>query len=174
VRALVASRCTLEPLVVAHAKEMFCVLSDPAIYEFENAPPPSEEWLAARYRLLERRSSPDCSEQWLNWVVRLPTGELAGWVQGTVFPDAAALIAYELCSRHWRRGIGASAVTTLLGVLHSQYGVRTVAAVLKTANFRSLGLLRSLGFSPANDEQIARFGAEPDERVMVRAAAAAS
>jgi hypothetical protein len=45
-RTVEASRCTLEPLVVAHAQEMFSVLSDPAIYEFENEPPPSRSWLA--------------------------------------------------------------------------------------------------------------------------------
>ena len=28
--------CTLEPMVVAHAPEMFEVLCDPAIYEFEH------------------------------------------------------------------------------------------------------------------------------------------
>lgn len=39
----------LEPQVAAHASEMFDVLSDPAIYEFENEPPPSEAWLVERY-----------------------------------------------------------------------------------------------------------------------------
>ena len=43
-RTLSTSRCTLEPLVVKHAPEMFHVLSDPAIYEFENQPPQSEGW----------------------------------------------------------------------------------------------------------------------------------
>ena len=57
-RAVVASRCTLEPLVAAHAREMFDVLSDPAIYEFENAPPASQEWLTRRFERLEQRWSP--------------------------------------------------------------------------------------------------------------------
>ena len=39
----------LEPQVAEHASEMFSVLSDLAIYEFENAPPPSEDGLRARY-----------------------------------------------------------------------------------------------------------------------------
>ena len=37
----VTDRCTLEPQVEAHAAEMFSVLSDPAIYAFENELPPS-------------------------------------------------------------------------------------------------------------------------------------
>ena len=59
----------------------------------------------------------------------------------------------------------------MLAELRSEYGVHTFAAVLKAGNFRSLGLLRSLGFSPASAQQVAEFGGEPDELVMVRAGA---
>jgi hypothetical protein len=79
----------LEPQTVAHAEEMFEVLSDPAIYEFENEPPESLEWLRERYRKLETRRSADGTQHWLNWVIRLPTSELAGYVQATVHPDGA-------------------------------------------------------------------------------------
>jgi len=77
-KLLVTDRCTLEPQVEAHAAEMFLVLSDPAIYAFENEPPPSLQWLQARLRRLEARQSPDGSQRWLNWVLRLPAGGLAG------------------------------------------------------------------------------------------------
>ena len=70
-RALNAGLCSLEPLVAAHAAQMFEVLSDPAIYEFENEPPRSPELLAQRYERLESRRSTDGAEQWLNWVIRL-------------------------------------------------------------------------------------------------------
>ena len=63
---------TLEPQTAAHAEEMFAVLSDPAIYEHENEPPPSLEWLRARFAQLESRRSANGQEQWLNWVIRLP------------------------------------------------------------------------------------------------------
>lgn len=169
-RVIETSRCTLEPLVAAHAHEMFSVLSDPAIYEFENAPPVSEAWLRQRYERLEARVSGDGAEQWLNWVLRLPSGELAGYVQATVLPDATALVAYELASRHWRQGIGSAAVEAMLQELQEAYRVHTFIAVLKARNFRSLALLRKLGFRPADSEQEARYRDEPDERVMVRAA----
>ena len=113
-RPLVASHCTLEPLVVAHSRELFSVLSDPAIYEFENEPPPSESWLAERYAKLERRASADGSQVWLNWALRLPSSELAGYVQATLLRSGAALVAYELASRHWRKGIASSAVSAML------------------------------------------------------------
>jgi ribosomal-protein-alanine N-acetyltransferase len=168
-RTLITSRCTLEPLVAAHAHAMFSVLSDRAIYEYENEPPPSVDWLVRRYAVLERRASADGKEKWLNWVVRVQGGELAGYVQATVLPSGASLIAYELSSRYWRQGIGSSAVTGMLEELRSEYGVHTVAAVLKPANIRSLGLLRSLGFSVASPQQVEEFGAGSDELVMVKA-----
>lgn len=142
------------------------MLSDPAIYEFENAPPASELWLAHRYQMLERRCSPDGTEKWLNWAIRLTGGALAGYVQATVPPSGEARIAYELGSRYWRQGIGSSAVTAMLDELQCEYGVHAYAAVLKIANFRSMGLLRSLGFLRASPQEQARFGCEPDELAM--------
>jgi hypothetical protein len=68
---LVTRGLTLEPLLEAHAPEMFEILCDPAIYQFENQPPQSKQALAERYARLQRRHSPDGSERWLNWVVRL-------------------------------------------------------------------------------------------------------
>ena len=160
----------LEPLVAAHAHEMFAVLSDPAIYEFENEPPPSEVWLLERYARLERRASADRSQTWLNWVIRLPEGELAGYVQATVLPSGSALVAYELASRHWRKGIGRCSVSAMLEELQSSYAVHLFVAVLKGANYRSLALLRNLGFCEGSEPQRAEFGAEPDELVMIKPA----
>lgn len=167
-RTLAASCCTLEPLLAAHAPAMFEVLSDPAIYEFENQPPPSLEWLAHRYMLLESRGSGDGTERWLNWVVRLPGGDLAGYVQATVLPSGVSYVAYELNSRHWRQGIARSATQAMLEELRAHYGVHLFVAVLKASNFRSLALLRHLGFGAASPEQVALYGDEPDEIVMVR------
>ena len=109
-RSITAPHCQLEPQTAAHAPEMYSVLSDPAIYEFENEPPRSLEQLSIRFAKLETRASPDGTEQWLNWVIRLPDGDLAGYVQATVLPDGLAFVAYELNSQHWRKGIGSSAV----------------------------------------------------------------
>jgi [ribosomal protein S5]-alanine N-acetyltransferase len=163
-------RCTLEPQVEAHAAEMFVVLSDPAIYAYEGVPPPSVDKLAAGYRRRESRVSPDGHEQWLNWVVRLPTGELAGYVQASIYETGAATIGYELSSRFWRQGIGSAAVQGMLDELRTFYGVHTVVAVLKTANFRSLGLLRQLGFEPGTPQDAALYEAEDDESTWVRPA----
>lgn len=168
VRTLCAPPLTLEPLGVQHAREMFAVLSDPAIYEFENEPPASEEALARRYARLERRTSDDGRDLWLNWVVRLPDGALAGYVQATVEPDGTTYVAYQLASRFWRQGIGSRAVAAMLDELRTQHGATRFAAVLKARNHRSLGLLCRLGFVPATAAQAARLGGDADEIAMTK------
>jgi RimJ/RimL family protein N-acetyltransferase len=147
---------------------MFEVLTDPAIYEFENQPPPSESSLAARYATLETRQSPDGKQSWLNWVIRLPSGELAGHVQATLLGDGAAIIAYELASK-WRcPGASTTAVAAVLTELELSYAVNLFVAVIKLRNHRSLGLLRKLGFQSACPEHVARFRTAMDEVLMVK------
>ncbi len=131
---------------------MFLVLSDPAIYEYENAPPASIEQLRARFTKLETRRSPDGAQQWLNWVVRLKTCELIGYVQATVHADGRAAIAYELASRYWGRGLARQAVQAMIAELAATYKVRRLSAVLRRENTRSLRFLERLGFSPASAE----------------------
>jgi RimJ/RimL family protein N-acetyltransferase len=143
---------------------MFELLSDPKIYRYENEPPPSLEWLRARFGKLESRRSPDGREKWLNWVIRLESGEAAGYVQATVHEDGRAAIAYVLGSRFWDKGIGRAAVSSLLGILEREHGVRRFTAVLKRANERSRLLLERLGFSAA------AFPVAADELAMERRA----
>jgi RimJ/RimL family protein N-acetyltransferase len=158
----------LEPQTASHADEMFVVLSDPAIYEHENQPPASLGWLRERFTRLEARQSPDGRQQWLNWVIRLPSHGLIGYVQATVLANHRALIAYELGSAFWGRGLARRAVEAMIGELAERYDVRTLFAVLKRSNERSLRLLERLGFAPAPDESRAILGAEADELLMQR------
>src|SRR6266446_437014 len=158
---------TLEPQSATHAQEMFAVLGDPAIYEFENKPPPSLEWLRTRFTKLESRLSADGQEQWLNWVIRVPTSELIGYVQATVRPDGHAAIAYELSSAYWGRGLARQAVQAMISELAGHYRVRSLSSVLKRENLRSKGLLERLGFSPASPEQHVEHRVEPGELLML-------
>ncbi len=164
---LQADGLTLEPLRSAHAEAMFAVLADPAIYEFENAPPPSIEWLRDRYVRLEARRSVDGSERWLNWVVRQPGGEPIGYVQATVRADGTAIVAYEFASRFWGQGLARRAMARMLDELSANYAVRTAFAIFKQRNVRSRRLLDRLGFEPIGSE---RSGAsvEDDEALYER------
>ncbi len=170
-RTLHTPQCSLEPQVAAHASEMFAVLSDPAIYEFEGEPPPSIERLTEGFRRKESRLSPDGTERWLNWVVRLPNGQLAGYVQATVMQTGASYIGYEFSSQYWRQGLGSASVGALLDELASAYQVHTFVAVLKAANYRSTGMLAKLGFSPCPAEQAAEFESEANEIIVVKSSA---
>jgi RimJ/RimL family protein N-acetyltransferase len=167
-RAIRTCRLVLEPQVAAHADTMIDVLSDPAIYAYENAPPPSLDWLRERYRKLETRRSGDGREQWLNWVIRTDDGRLAGYVQATVRDDGTAAIAYELGSAWWGQGIASEAVTAMTDELHAHYRVRKLAAVFKTANARSRQLLERQGFAPAPADAAKAAAIDPDESLMLR------
>jgi RimJ/RimL family protein N-acetyltransferase len=169
-RAVAADGLVLEPQTAAHAEAMFVVLSDPAIYEYENEPPRSLEWLRDRFRKLESRVSPDGTEQWLNWVIRLPGSELAGYVQATVHADGRAAIAYELSSAYWGRGLAHRAVAAMIRELAASYHVRTVTAVFKKENQRSRHLLERLGFLPASREWHGKYHVDADEEMMRREA----
>ncbi len=152
------------------------MLSDPAIYEFENAPPASMAWLEQRFTKLESRCSADGSQQWLNWVVRLQTGELAGYVQATVITEGLttfAYIAYEFASRYWRRGLGSASVRVVMDELAANYAVQTFVAELKANNFRSVALLQHLGFGDALPASLRHLSCESDEIIMSKSAALA-
>jgi len=176
-RRIATARLVLEPQTAAHAAQMFDVLADPAIYAYENEPPPSLAWLAARFAKLESRRSADGREQWLNWVLRpkrsVPGGAppaLIGFVQATVRPDRSAAIAYVLGSAHWGRGLAQEAVAAMLARLAAAHDVALFTATLKSANERSLRLLERLSFAPAGPELAASHAIEPDETLMWRAA----
>ena len=164
-RVVAGEGVVLDPQVAAHAREMFALLADPAIYEYEGAPPESEGWLAQRFARLESRGSPDGREGWLNWTVRLPDGAAAGYVQATIDAAGTASIAYIFASRFWGRGLARRAVEAMIGELRERYGVRATVAVLKSVNQRSLRLAERLGFTRAGDQS----GIEPDEIRMRRA-----
>ena len=171
-RVLSGAGLVLEPQVAGHADEMFVVLSDPAIYEFENAPPQSLEWLRARYARLETRRSRDGGEQWLNWVIRLADGpadrHLIGYVQATVRADGSAGIAYELASAYWGRGLAKRAVNAMIDELVAHYGVRALDAIAVRRNQRSLRLLERLGFEIASAQRHADFKIDAAEVLFSR------
>jgi [ribosomal protein S5]-alanine N-acetyltransferase len=169
-RQIETPRLLLEPQVAAHAEAMFDVLSDPAIYEFENASPASLAWLRERFAKLETRHSGDGCEDWLNWVVCERGGGPIGYVQATVQAGGRAFIAYEMASAFWGRGLGREAVTAMIGELVAAYRVHTVQAVFKRANFRSRRLLEALGFAALSALDMRHFTLEADEDALQRRA----
>ena len=159
--------CTLEPQLASHAEEMFGVLCDPAIYEFEGVPPPSVEALRAGYTKRECRLSPDGSEKWLNWVVRSTTGHLTGYVQATVLTSGASYIGYEFSSQYWRRGLASASIRAVLNELSRNYQVHTIVALFKNDNYRSISLLNKLGFVSGSELEVSRYEVPDDESLLM-------
>jgi len=165
VRTLATTRTTLEPQLASHAAEMFDLLQDPRIYDYENEPPASQAWLRERYAKLETRRSGDGTEHWLNWIVRIASGEAIGYVQASVEPGGRAFVAYVVASRWWGQGLAFEAVKAMMDELREAYGAKRFIAVFKRRNERSRALLVRLGFQPVALDDI-----ESDEDAMERAA----
>jgi len=159
-------RLTLEPLCAAHAAEMFDALSDPNHYTFiPQQPPASLDVLRERYQRLESRRSPNGRELWLNWAIRLASGEAAGLVQATGYPEGSARMAYELFAAFQGKGVATEAVRAALLHLRDEAGLTTASALVDTRNVKSIALLERLGFLRTRHIKDADFfkGATSDE-----------
>ena len=156
---LFTERLLLEPVRELHARELFASLQDARLFSYmPEDPPGTPEALAVRYHLWERRVSPNGSERWLNWVLRLAaTGEALGLLQATIPTGAPALIAYLLFPPHWRHGYAREGIARVLELLFQEYGVTCAAATVDTRNARSIALLRALGFRLAQTVRQADF-----------------
>lgn len=144
----------LEPLVAAHADEMFGPMCAAAIYDYiPGQRPVSVLALRQRYQQLERGHSASGRERWLNWIVRLASGQCAGYVQATVHPGSTADFAFVFAPEHWGRGVAFEACRAALPRLAGEFGVRAVFATVDPRNTRSIRLLERLGFGEvsAND-----------------------
>jgi ribosomal-protein-alanine N-acetyltransferase len=148
-RCLRTKRLVLEPLVVAHAPELFKPLRDERLYRYyAGQPPESIEELRVRFALLAKRQSPDGTEKWLNWVVRLRDGSIVGRMQATIRSNHT-LIGYDIFVPYWRRGYGKEAVRAMLEFLEIECAVKVVRAIVDSENVASIRLLESLGFTRA-------------------------
>jgi ribosomal-protein-alanine N-acetyltransferase len=170
-RELAAPPLRLVPLSRAHAQAMFEVLSDPALYEYDDfAPPQSVQALHERYARLESRRSADGAQDWLNWVLLLADSARAiGFVQATVERDRGdAWVAFVLARDCWGRGHARRATQVMLDELRLHYGVTRALATAEHANARSLGLLRRLGFAEGSAEEHAALGVAANDVLMTK------
>jgi len=152
------ARLRLEELTPDHAPRLFHGLSEQALYEFtDDEPPPSLEWLRARYERLATRRSPDGRERWLNWAIRIDgSGEYAGYVQATLREDRTALLGYVLFRQAQGNGYATEAVEAMLDHLAKHEGATEARASVDPANAKSIALLDRLGFRRENGELYVR------------------
>lgn len=147
-RALSTPRLLLEPLLPAHARELFPNLSDERLYRFHAGRPENVEQLEERFEKWIARASPDGSQTWLNYALRRADGTYVGWVQATIAQDVAT-IGYDIFPPFWRQGYAYEACGELIRVLFTDHAVTRVDAVVDVENSASIGLLDKLGFTRA-------------------------
>ncbi len=146
---LQSGRLTLEPLTAWHGESLFPLLKEPLLYTYiARQPPVAAGEVMRRFERLESRRSPDESEMWLNWAVRLSAGGYAGLVEATVGRNGEAAIAYWVFLPAQRQGIAREAVTIMLDHLR-QIGVAEAVAFIDTRNSPSIRLVEALGFQRA-------------------------
>ncbi|MEK6261631.1 MAG: GNAT family protein [Planctomycetota bacterium] len=169
---LSSERLELEPIQTRHAAFLFPILHDASIHEFiPTVPPESMDQLRTRYERLETRRSPDGSEAWLNWAIRVrATGTYIGTTQATVRQDGSALIAYELGAEFRGVGYAIEACQTVIDELVQGYGVGEIRAQVDTRNAPSIRLLERLSFQRIGNIHRADYfkDAWSDEYVYVR------
>jgi RimJ/RimL family protein N-acetyltransferase len=161
-----AERVRLVPLSSADADDMFDVLADVKLYEFTGGTPLSRAALRERYRHLEAWSSPDGSEVWANWIVRLRAEDVAiGFVQATIRASSADLA--WVIGRAWQgQGYAGEAAEALAGWL-GRAGVTRLTAHIHPGHSASQRTARRAGLRPTrwredDGEMIWSNEAEPD------------
>lgn len=156
----------LEPLVAAHAEEMFAPLSAIAIYDYMPGQPPlSAAALRERYVRLEKGHSADGRQQWLNWIVRLHSGRCAGFVQATIYPGSTGDFAFAFAPAYWGRGVAFEACKAALPYLFRARGVTALFATVDPRNARSVRLLLRLGFDEVTPADYPHGEVTPNDRV---------
>ncbi|MEO3807697.1 GNAT family N-acetyltransferase [Sphaerisporangium sp. B11E5] len=144
-----AGRLTLHPLKVTDADEMAEVLSSPTLYTFTGGTPPTADSLRTRYEIQTRGHSPDHTEEWRNWTLRLHSDARAiGTVQATIpTGSSSAEMAWIIGAPWQKQGYAKEATTALTHWLHTR-GITTVQAHIHPAHHASMAIATHLGLTP--------------------------
>jgi RimJ/RimL family protein N-acetyltransferase len=155
---LVTKNLIIEPLVSAHAIEMFPLMQDALIYEWISSLPPTDiNKLMAAWKRLETRLSLNGDEFWLNWVVRrLDNGAYLGKLDATVNHEGVVTnLGYFFFPSHFGRGYATESVLALTQHLAHE-GISKIIATVTKGNLASCRVLEKCGYTqtriiPEND-----------------------
>jgi RimJ/RimL family protein N-acetyltransferase len=123
---------------------MVGLLADRALYAFyDDEASPTLDELRARYSRQSAGASPDGSEAWHNWILRLlATGSAAGFVQATV-RDGAADLAWVMATAYQGQGLASEAALAVRDWLAGSGAV--VQAHIAPGNTASEAVARRIG-----------------------------
>ena len=115
--------------------------------------------------MLERGKSADGRQLWLNWIIRVRSGECAGFVQATVYPGRTGDLAFVLAPEFWGRGVAFEACQAAIPQIVRDFRVTRLFATVDPKNARSIRLLTRLGFVEIAPSGYPHGNVEPDDRV---------
>ena len=149
---LATARLSLRPLRVEDAEEMALVLADPGLYSFIDGGPPTPEVLRARYEAQLEGWSPDRTEEWRNWIVRLaPDGPAIGFVQATITGHGKVADIAWVTGLPWQgHGYAAEAGRAMIAWLIER-GVTDVTAHIHPAHAASARVAAAIGLAPTSE-----------------------
>lgn len=144
---------TLVPLAASDAEEMAGVLSGAGLYTFTGGSPPDVAGLRARYARLAAGRSPDGRQEWRNWIIRLPGGAAAGYVQATITDGGAQAEIAWVVGLPWQgQGYASEAARAVVAWLESR-GVSAIQAHIHPGHAASAAVARRAGLLPTARHQ---------------------
>ncbi len=145
-REISTEHLLLVPLRASDAEELAGLLEDPLVRDWLGADDVSG--LRDRFSGWESRLSPDTTELWLNWIVRVGAARrAAAWVQATV-RDETATVAYCVLQSERRARVATASLRAIVNWLHEQLGLVSFTADIDGANRASQRVAQSAGFTP--------------------------
>ena len=114
------------------------------------APPASTDDLRERIRLWEARRSPQGDELWLNWTLRLRSGQAVGYVQATV-RERSADLAWVIGTRFQIRGYATEASLRVAAWILEYLEVSELRAAIHPDHAASCHVAAHIGLRPSNE-----------------------
>lgn len=153
---IITERLVLSRLARRDVGELSAMLVKPALYDFIDGRPESEDAATAR---VERwlRGSADPDVRWINYVARgRDDGGFVGLAQATVAGVGAAHsgtceIAYLVDPPAQRRGFGREMMGGLCAELHKAMNPAEFTAHIHPGHAASEGVVKALGLAPTED-----------------------
>jgi RimJ/RimL family protein N-acetyltransferase len=146
-------RLLLTPLREDDADDMVGVLASPTLYVFTGGEPPTVADLRRRYAAMVVGHSPDRTQEWLNWIVRL-RGDgrtTVGTVQATVDQEGRrAEVAWVIGAGGQGRGYATESAAAMVQALVSA-GVPCVIAHIHPDHAASEAVARRCGLTPTDE-----------------------
>lgn len=137
-------RLTAVPITRDHAGELAQMLAEPEVHRFLNGEPETEPQLRARFERLEDGWSPDRSQRWWRWIVRVRDGEAVGFAEATIETDRF-YVAYVVGRAHHRSGYGREMTEAVIDLVFDRFPATHCVIEMDIRNTASVALAESLG-----------------------------